>query len=69
MVVHIFARRETRFAGQPGYEERRGKVAKDADRCGILLKGQNGGFFALGTEVKVLRASGRARLGTTRNLV
>ena len=47
----------------------RGKVAKAADGCGILGKGRNGGFFTLGTEVNVLCASGRARLGTARNLI
>ena len=67
--MHIFARRETRFAGQTGYEERRGKVAKDADRCGTLESGWNEGLDWLRDKAIILRASDRARLRTPCNFV
>ena len=67
--MHIFARRETQFAGQPGYEERRGKVAKDAERCSTLENGKNEGLDSEGDEEAIQRASGCARLGTPCNFV
>jgi hypothetical protein len=67
--VHIFARRETRFAGPPGYEERRGKVAKDAKGCSTLENGKNEGLDSEWDEEAIQRASGCARLGTPCNFV
>ena len=69
VTAHSFARRVTRYAGLWGSGVCRGEATKAAEGCGILEKNRNGGFFTMGTEVKVLRASGRARLGTMRNLI
>ena len=69
MAAHVFARRVTRYAGLWGSGVCLGEATKAAEGCGILEKGRSGGFFTLGTEVKVLRASGRAWLSTTRNLI
>ena len=67
--MHIFARRETRFAGQPGYEERRGKVAKDAEGCSTLENGKNEGLDSEGDEEAIQRTNGCARLGMPCNFV
>ena len=69
VAAHVFARRVTRYAGLSGSGVCREKATKAADGCSILEKGRSGGFFTLETEVKVLRASGRARLGMTCNSI
>ena len=69
VAARVFARRVTRYEGLWGSGVCRGKVAKAADKCGNLGNGRNEGFFTLETEVKVLRASGRARLGMTCNSI
>ena len=67
--MHIFARRETQFAGQPGYEERRGKVDNYAEGCSTLENSKNEGLDSEGDEEAIQRANGCARLGTPCNFV
>ena len=62
--MHIFARRETRFAGQPGSDACQYQVAKDAEGCSTLENGKNEGFDSEGDEEAIQCASGCARLGT-----
>ena len=67
--MHIFARRKTQFAGQPGSNARQYQVAKGAERCGALESGWNEGLDSEGDEEAIQRASGCTRLRTPCNFV
>ena len=67
--MHIFARGETRFAGQLGSDAHYNQVAKGAEGCSALENGWNEGLDFEGDEEAIQRANGCARLGTPCNFV